>query len=604
MWLINTDLLKLETVVDPDTPGYRYAILSHTWEDGEVTFQDMADIRKAKNKAGFFKIARTCQLAAAYGLRYAWVDTCCIDKSSSAELTEAINSMFQWYKKSTICFVYLSDLPNYDSKGRDVITINFPSCRWFTRGWTLQELIASPNVIFYDQIWNEVGTKSSLLNKLHVITGIDLEVLRNSNVISTICLAKRMSWAAKRQTTRVEDLSYCLFGIFDVNLPLIYGEGTKAFNRLQEAIVSNSNDLSLFAWTAQDINQDFRGIFALNPSEFLHCGSYRINNDPTLEIPEIRLTNKGLHVKTRLNKGEDDYQLSLHCFDSKFNLREFTSTVVLALVQTAQGYVRHKPYLRFNVGYSSLEAGNELPIFISKTVDFTESKILSTASKHRVLLELLNPSYHLCQIEGKPAHLWDNNNRAFVTEGNERFTALLNISLGPPLEHMTPDTIPYSFFYRGFNRRPRAFVVLGLKVRTLIERVNESEYSAQEVQLEPWAAIYKHDSQDEVSLCLSEENRRGSINVLSRLRELVLSRFARDTVSFVPDSGNNDEEVYDTIRLSVSTQYEESNNRGMYKVVLKVESLHRFDTYLTSPTFSTRKELKPTLLSPNFGEQS
>jgi len=191
MWLIDTESLKLEAVVDPD--GYEYAVLSHTWEAGEVSFQEIADLKKARKKTGFSKIARTCQQAKARGLKYAWVDTCCIDKSSSAELTEAINSMFQWYKKSTICFVYLSDLPTYDFAGRDVMTIDFPSCRWFTRGWKLQELTASPSVIIYDQNWNKKGTKISLLIKLHVITGIDSEVLRKSSLISTICLAKRMS---------------------------------------------------------------------------------------------------------------------------------------------------------------------------------------------------------------------------------------------------------------------------------------------------------------------------------------------------------------------------------------------------------------------------
>ncbi len=112
MWLINTTSLVLEFIGDPD--ACMYAILSHTWGEDEVSFQDMADLKRARKKKGFSKIERTCQLAHARNIEYAWVDTCCIDKSSSAELAEAINSMFTWYRRSHICFVFLSDLLSFE----------------------------------------------------------------------------------------------------------------------------------------------------------------------------------------------------------------------------------------------------------------------------------------------------------------------------------------------------------------------------------------------------------------------------------------------------------------------------------------------------------
>ncbi|PMD39477.1 HET-domain-containing protein, partial [Hyaloscypha variabilis F] len=298
MWLINTASLVLEFVEDPETCVY--AILSHTWGDGEVSFQDMANIERARKKLGFSKIERTCQLARNRNIGYAWVDTCCIDKSSSAELTEAINSMFRWYKQSHICFVFLSDFILID---RNVISNDLPHCRWFTRGWTLQELIAPRYIEFYSQSWNLVGTKETLRKLLSKITGIDADILLSSDLIHTKPVARRMSWAASRRTTRVEDLAYCLFGIFDVNLPLIYGEGKKSFIRLQEAIARETNDLSLFAWTAQ--NEDsipvfqrrkFRGILAELPAEFKECGTLRNFSDPGVLPAQISITNQGIDI--------------------------------------------------------------------------------------------------------------------------------------------------------------------------------------------------------------------------------------------------------------------------------------------------------------------
>ncbi|KAF3802012.1 Vegetative incompatibility protein HET-E-1 [Colletotrichum gloeosporioides] len=250
MWLINTRSLALEEISDP--ASVEYAILSHTWEDDEISFQDIRspNADDARRKAGFSKVAKTCELARQRHIEFAWIDTCCIDKSSSAELSEAINSMFTWYKLSTVCFVFLSDLsPSKDSESQQTLG----KCRWFSRGWTLQELIAPRHVEFYDSTWKRFSRKAN------------------------IPVAVKMSWAAERQTKRIEDRAYSLLGIFDINMPMIYGEGHKSFRRLQEEIAKETGDLSLFAWRGPSAGakgyQEYRGSFARNMTEFLTCSN-------------------------------------------------------------------------------------------------------------------------------------------------------------------------------------------------------------------------------------------------------------------------------------------------------------------------------------------
>ncbi|KAF2499418.1 hypothetical protein BU16DRAFT_454367, partial [Lophium mytilinum] len=218
-----------------------YAILSHRWEDGEVSFQDLRNPQVASRKAGWSKIKRFCEKAAESGYRYGWIDTFCINKISSSELSESINSMYQWYKNASDRFVYLSDsLPS--------VYQQFAESQWFTRGWTLQELIAPKRVLFYDTKWQSLGRKEILLDPLAQITGVDFYVLEGIRDPSSVSVAKRMSWASARETAREEDMAYCLLGLFDVNMPMLYGEGKKAFVRLQEEILKTSDDHSIFAW--------------------------------------------------------------------------------------------------------------------------------------------------------------------------------------------------------------------------------------------------------------------------------------------------------------------------------------------------------------------
>jgi hypothetical protein len=248
MRLINTSSKELVTV-DDHFP--RYAILSHTWGKEEITYQDILNPQNSKHKKGWHKITRACKQAFNDGHSYIWIDTCCIDQSSSAELSESINSMFKWYEKATVCYAFLEDIayrPNMTLQ--DFINSeNFAQSRWFTRGWTLQELIAPTIVQFYDGAWTLLGEKIALFSRLEKITGTPSTALLRSSFRFQISLAARMSWIAKRETTRPEDKIYCLLGIFDVNMPLIYGEGEeKAFFRLFKDILEHLVDQTLIAW--------------------------------------------------------------------------------------------------------------------------------------------------------------------------------------------------------------------------------------------------------------------------------------------------------------------------------------------------------------------
>jgi hypothetical protein len=217
-----------------------YAILSHTWGSEEVSFLDLVH-SSGTSKAGYRKIVFCGEQAARDGLRYFWVDTCCIDKRDNTELTKAINSMFRWYRNAKKCYVYISDISTLTSDPRVEMRqseweADFRRSRWFTRSWTLQELLAPESVIFYSSQYQRLGDKQTLAGLIHEITGIPLPAL-HGNSLNTFSVAERLSWAAKRQTTEPEDSAYSLLGIFNVFMPLIYGEGKDmALKRLQREI--------------------------------------------------------------------------------------------------------------------------------------------------------------------------------------------------------------------------------------------------------------------------------------------------------------------------------------------------------------------------------
>ncbi|KAI6120315.1 hypothetical protein EDD16DRAFT_892319 [Pisolithus croceorrhizus] len=258
-----------------------YAILSHRWED-EVDYDEMAGLirmndlcgSEVRQRTGYKKIIKSCEQALLDGYRRIWIDTCCIDRRSSSELSEAINSMYRWYRTSQTCYVYLNDVedavfPTRQDFHRFNTTSGWPD--WFSRGWTLQELIAPKQVKFFNKNWVSIGDKESLAMILEKITRIPFDVLKEGHIPRRLCTAEIMSWAADRMTTRVEDRAYSLLGLFGVNMPILYGEGEKAFQRLQVEIIQVSGDHSIFAWNPKGQFQQIGSVLASSPSYFRGC---------------------------------------------------------------------------------------------------------------------------------------------------------------------------------------------------------------------------------------------------------------------------------------------------------------------------------------------
>ncbi|KAL6401311.1 Vegetative incompatibility protein HET-E-1 [Ilyonectria robusta] len=344
MRLINAATVQLEEFYGDAIP--EYAILSHRWLDEEVSLQDLQS-GAGTSKAGYRKIQLCCEQAVRDGLSYAWVDTCCIDKTSSAELTEAINSMYAWYRESAVCYAYISDVTG--SSADDTLE----KSAWFTRGWTLQELLAPGEVVFYSTAWERLGTRDdgALTGRIALATGIDEAVLRGNAGLGERSVAQRMSWAAGRTTTRAEDSAYSLLGLFGVNMPMLYGEGgARAFVRLQEEIMKASDDQSLFAWaysapsstntntsrgddgdaaaaatTIADDGSLLSGLLARSPAAFAGCGAVVAARQKWNHQP-YAATNRGLSLEMPMVPwGMETFLAALDCEvegerDSRFGI--------------------------------------------------------------------------------------------------------------------------------------------------------------------------------------------------------------------------------------------------------------------------------------------
>ncbi|RDL35829.1 uncharacterized protein BP5553_06441 [Venustampulla echinocandica] len=319
MRLLNTTSFRVQDFSADSVPSY--AILSHRWEHEEVSFQDLSEGRGPK-MAGYSKITGCCTQAVRDGWEWVWVDSCCIDKTSSSELSEAINSMFKYYSDAKVCYVYLSDVPSADLD-LDNLYWAFSNSKWFGRGWTLQELLAPAAVIFFDEGWTDLGSRNSMQKLLSMITGIqDFAGFKSASV------AQKMSWAAKRQTSRPEDLAYCLMGLFGIHMPIIYGEGNKAFIRLQREIINISDDESIFAWTNGDCSL---GLLATSPSAFENCGDVVVGQIPGFlsdERPPYSITSKGLRMEHIVKPLDDVFDLT---FISLLNCRRINRPGNLAI---------------------------------------------------------------------------------------------------------------------------------------------------------------------------------------------------------------------------------------------------------------------------------
>lgn len=296
MRLLRTRNLELKEFYGSQVPPY--AILSHTWGDDEITFQEFTreDDSQIYYRKGYQKITKACERARRKKIEWIWIDTICIDKTSSAELSEAINSMFAWYRDSTVCYAYLADVP---SRRTGLISTVFGHSRWFTRGWTLQELLAPKELKFYTSDWVELRFADSRDKVLEISqeTGIAEEYLNGRKPLADACIGEKMSWLSRRTTTRVEDIAYCALGIFDINMPLLYGEGKKAFVRLQEHIVQESNDHTIFCWSwGDEVPETWASMLAPHPSTFRHsyCGNLRRSLQ---RVPRpFSMTNVGLSL--------------------------------------------------------------------------------------------------------------------------------------------------------------------------------------------------------------------------------------------------------------------------------------------------------------------
>jgi len=353
MRLINTETLELVEFFGDKIPTY--AILSHTWDAQEISFQDynwiltyeqelkdgiidelptkqrarvQGKCQDLKKRTGYAKIQSFVSLARGYHIGvvdrespyarevrsrippvdYVWVDTCCINKESSAELSEAINSMYQWYDRAAFCVAYLADVSSGPLYGLTTQGMksqsDLPHSRWFTRGWTLQELLVPRHVFFHNKDWASIALKEDMSELLEEITGIRRNFFTGTFRANVPSVATKMSWAARRETTRVEDEAYCLLGLFGVNMPLLYGEGERAFQRLQHEILRTSDDQSIFLWgyglPLKDL--EFQRIFAPSPREFRECAKMfpcRALPYSTSQKPCF-MTNVGLHISLNL----------------------------------------------------------------------------------------------------------------------------------------------------------------------------------------------------------------------------------------------------------------------------------------------------------------
>lgn len=231
------EILIKEFPGDKDVPPY--AILSHTWGAEEVSLEDLTD-GSPKNKSGYQKITFCGNQARRDGLEYFWVDTCCIS-DKEIEVQRAINSMYRWYKRAKKCYVYLADVSKETSSAsrdsnHERWQLAFRNSRWFTRGWTLQELIAPKSVEFFSNEGLKLGNKRSLEGIISQRTGIPSTALRG-NPLNGFSVFERISWMEGRNTMWDEDKAYSLLGIFGVYMGMIYGEGEEnAFRRLHDEI--------------------------------------------------------------------------------------------------------------------------------------------------------------------------------------------------------------------------------------------------------------------------------------------------------------------------------------------------------------------------------
>jgi hypothetical protein len=427
MRLLNANNFTLSSFDDEDTLP-PYAILSHTWGDDELTFKDLTDLSRSQFSLieRYKKVEKCCAEALKWKLEWVWIDTCSIDSSSSAELSEAINSMYQWYRNAAVCFAYLSDVSavkaDFDpgNLAQSSRKSSFNTARWFTRGWCLQELLAPRNMYFYNRHWERIGSKNSLKSHISHITGIDEYGLFIPD-LTVLSVAHRMSWAARRHTTRPEDIAYCLLGIFNINMPLLYGEGqVKAFGRLQEEIIQRTDDHSIFAWETEtsglmslpiDFKNDMVGVLAPHPCCFTNR---KINlQELPRNVEPLAITGRGLRAQVplvRIGGREEDYLAVIGCSQPDTGF-EYLAIPVTRLNKTSDVYRRTSPDI-CSVIRVNIEDLIPSTIFLLR---YSRPTHLEDKNTTQVWLSLLEMEDCVFEIIGAyPAHLWNRGRRVFA----------------------------------------------------------------------------------------------------------------------------------------------------------------------------------------------
>ena len=426
MWLMNTKTLQVREFSSDERP--KYAILSHKWEKEELSFQQFQNQDACHKMKGYQKVIKFCREAHRNGLHWAWVDTCCIDKKNPTELSEAINSMFMYYRDSAVCYVYLHDfwkkgLQSSQKTKAESLREHLRLCEWFTRGWTLQELIAPSTVIFFDRSWSHFGDKRDLADDLSYITRVNASLLKGTKSLEKFSCAQKMSWAALRKTKRPEDRAYSLFGLFGITMPTLYGEGHEAFRRLQEAILIRSPDHTLFAWTLQGPEEyptstvlrklNPYSILAPSPDCFLSSSSVvpfeKLHFDPLDQGSELSyrsdlaryrpkdlrrsgrspysIVNGGLRIQlTRRYVGDKGrysmFEAILDCYDAS-NAREHACTICLVRTWDNLYVQRAEPYFLGQVTWDEYRETREffLKDFLFHPVWIQPKEMKSTESR-------------------------------------------------------------------------------------------------------------------------------------------------------------------------------------------------------------------------------
>jgi len=456
MRLLHTRTRLLEEFLD-DGSIPPYAILSHTWGKEEISFKEMADLTNVDiHKEGYRKIDMACQVAAANGYEHIWIDTCCIDKSSSAELTEAINSMYNWYMRAEVCYVYFYDLmmaPTLDGEGDDPALKtreDLAKCKWFFRGWTLQELIAPRNIIFFDKDWETVGCKQSLVHELSTITNISETILQHKQDLSSVSVAQKMSWAAHRHTTRVEDTAYCLLGIFGVHLHFIYGEKDRAFRRLQEAILTSGSDLSIFAWrrprsTHNNQSREYCGVLASEPSWFSESGS--LAKKRRYDRAELFPCNGAIKVKMQFlvemthHNGSYRYLLPLDC------AHEENPTATLCVRLRKHGpneFIRENPDVIEEFPVDTKLRKPIIPsnryLLLDLPVQDPSNDLIGQSRTHAIQFKLPQ-GMSIQMLDISPGHRFDGEDVIFyLNEESDHDSCMARMQVGTPRPLVDPST--------------------------------------------------------------------------------------------------------------------------------------------------------------------